>query len=347
MKIAVLYRALDPRFSANFAKDVLNREDDSYHVSIVAALREKGHDAFSYCIREDHLQELQALECDLAFNLVDEGLNNDSSLEPHLPAILDVFGIPYTGGDFLALAVTLDKARTKEVLGYHGVATPAFQIFASADDALRADLRYPLIVKPLHEDASIGVCRDSVVGDEPSLRRKVRDVLEGYRQPAIVEQYIHGRELSVGVIEKDAERFVTPMNEVVFNLPPDAPRVYSYVGKWDADSDEYKAIVPDQCPPLQPLPPGAAEEIRRVSLQTFEILRLRGYARVDFRMREDGELFVLEVNANPLIGEYSVMATMAERMGWPFPDFIHAIAVEAERQARRRKRAVTLRAQSC
>jgi D-alanine-D-alanine ligase len=347
MKIAVLYRALDPRFSHNFAQDVFNREDESYHASIIAALREMGHDAFSFQVREDHLQELQELQCDLAFNLVDDGLNNDSSLEPHLPAILDVFGIPYTGGDFLSLAVTLDKARTKEVLGYHGVPTPAFQIFESPDDPLRAGLGHPLIVKPLHEDASIGVCCDSVVADGPSLRLKVADVIERYRQPAIVEEYVHGRELSVGVIERDGERHVTPMNEVVFNLPPDAPRVYSYVGKWDPDSDEYKAIVPDQCPPLEPLPQGAEAEIRRVALQTFAILRLRGYARVDFRMRDDGALFVLEVNANPLIGEYSVMATMAERMGWPFPEFIQTIAVEAFRQSRRGRRAATLRAQSC
>jgi D-alanine-D-alanine ligase len=346
MKIAVLYRALDPRFTGNFAQDVFNREDDGYRASIVAALREKGHDAFSFQVREDHLQELQELSCDLAFNLVDDGLNNDSRLEPHLPALLDVFGIPYTGGDFLSLAVTLDKARTKEILGYHGVSTPAFQIFASADDPLRAGLAYPLIVKPLHEDASIGVFRDSVVNDEPALRRRVGAVIEQYRQPAIVEEYIHGRELSVGVIERNEVRFVTPMNEVVFNLPPDAPRVYSYVGKWDPESDEYKTIIPDQCPPLEPLPEGVEAEIRRVSLQTFEILRLRGYARVDFRMRGDGKLFVLEVNANPLIGEYSVMATMAERMGWPFPEFIQTIAVEAERQSRRSQRAVTLRSKS-
>jgi len=343
MKIAVLYRGLDPRFSGNFAQDVFNREDESYRASIVAALREKGHDAFSFQVREDQLHELQQLACDLAFNLVDDGLNNDSSLEPHLPAILDVFGIPYTGGDFLSLAITLDKARTKEILGYHGVATPAFQIFTSAAESLRAGLTYPLIVKPLHEDASIGVFRDSVVADEEGLRRRVRGVLERNRQPAIVEEYIHGRELSVGVIERDSVRFVTPLNEVVFNLPTDTPRVYSYVGKWDPESDEYKTIIPDQCPPLEPLPAGAETEIRRVALQTFEILRLRGYARVDFRMRGDGKLFVLEVNANPLIGEYSVMATMAERMGWPFPEFIHAIAVEADRQTRRGKRAVTLR----
>jgi D-alanine-D-alanine ligase len=347
MKVAVLYRELDQRFSGNFPQEVLNREDEGYHLSIVAALRERGHDAFSFPVREDRLQELRDLQCDLAFNLVDDGLNNDSRLEPHLPAILDVFGIPYTGGDFLSLAITLDKALAKEILGYHGVRTPAFQVFPAADAPLREGLGFPLIVKPLCEDASIGVCRDSVVSDETALRSRVADVLERYRQPAIVEEYVHGRELSVGVIERDARRYVTPMNEVVFNLPPDALRVYSYTGKWDPDSEEYKAIIPDQCPPLEPLPAGAADEIRRTALKTFEALRLRGYARVDFRMRAGGELFVLEVNANPLIGEYSVMATMAERMGWPFPEFIHAIASEAFERARRENRAVTLRTQSC
>ena len=342
MRIAVLYRALDPRFVKNFAQDVSGREDDSYQESIVAALRGKGHDAFGFRVCEDRLQDLQNLDCDLAFNLVDEGLNNDSTLEPHLPAILDVFGIPYTGGDFLSIATTLDKARTKEILGFHGVATPAFQIFSGADDRLRGDLFFPLIVKPLHEDASIGVFRDSVVADEPSLRRKTRQILRRYRQPAIVEEYVDGRELSVGVIEQGARRLVTPVNEVVFNLPPGVPRVFTYVSKWDPESDEYQAVVPDQCPALD-LPGPAEEEIRRVALQVFDLLRLRGYARVDYRLRGDGKLFVLEVNANPLIGEYSVMATMAERMGWPFQKFIHTIAVEAYRRFQRENRAVTLR----
>jgi D-alanine-D-alanine ligase len=342
MRIAVLYRALDPRFAENFARDVQGREDESYRDSVIAALREKGHDAFGYCVREDRLQDLQRLECDLAFNLVDEGLNNDSALEPHLPAILDVFGIPYTGGDYLSIATTADKARAKEILGYHGVATPAFQIFAGGDEPLDPALAFPLIVKPLHEDASIGVFRDSVVADETALRLRVADVLLRYRQPAIVEEYIHGRELSAGVIERDALPVVTPLNEVVFNLPPGVPHVYSYVGKWDWESEEYKAIVPDQCPPLD-LPAAAEERIRRLSLRVFDLLRLRGYARVDFRMRGDGELFVLEVNANPLIGEESVMATMAERMGWPFPTFIETIAVEAYRRFCSQNRAVTLR----
>jgi D-alanine-D-alanine ligase len=340
MRIAVLYRKLDPRFQKNFAVDTDGREDDSYHLSIVEALRRKGHDAFPFRVQEDHLEQLGTLDCDLAFNLVEEGLNNDAALEPHLPAILDVYGIPYTGGDFLSIALTQDKARTKEILGFHGIPTPAFQVFAAADDPLQ--LAFPLIVKPLHEDAGIGVFRDSVVSEEHALRRLIRRVLRRYRQPAIVEQYVDGRELSVGVIEQGARKIVTPVNEVVFNTPPGVPRVYTYTAKWDNESEEYASIVPDQCP-AENLPPELETEIRRLALRAFEALRLRGYARVDFRLDADGRLSVLEVNSNPLIGDSSCMATMAEKMGWPFPKLVHTIALEAYRRAQRENRAVTLR----
>jgi D-alanine-D-alanine ligase len=274
VRIAVLYRKLDPRFSKNFAEDTAGREDDSYHLSIVEALQKKGHDAFAFRVQEDHLEALANLDCDLAFNLVEEGLNNDSSLEPHLPAILDVYGIPYTGGDYLSLGLTGDKSRAKEILGFHGIATPPFQVFSAADEPLREGLAFPLIVKPLREDASIGVFRDSVVADEHALRRQVRRILRRYRQPAIAEEYIDGRELSAGVIELGARRVVTPMNEVVFNVPPGALRVYTYTAKWDSESDEYKSIVPDQCP-AENVPPAVEEELRALAARVFEVLRDR------------------------------------------------------------------------
>lgn len=342
MRIAVLYRKLDPRFKKNFAHDTAGREDDSYHLSIVDALKKKGHEAFPFRVQEDRLQELQNLDCDLAFNLVEEGLNNDSALEAHLPAILDVFGIPYTGGDFFSIATTQDKARTKEILAYYGILTPTFQLFPAVDEPLRPELSFPLIVKPLREDASIGVFSDSVVNDLSTLQRKIRLVLRRYRQPAIVEEYIDGRELSVGVLEQGVKRIVTPINEVVFNTPAGLPKVFTYTAKWDNESDEYQRIIPDRCP-AEDVPPAQIEEIRRLALRAFEVLRLRGYARVDYRLTADGRLYVLEVNANPLIGEYSVMATMAEKMGWLFPKFIHTIAAEAYRRAQRENRTVTLR----
>jgi len=342
VRIAVLYRKLDPRFQQNFAEDTEGREDESYHEQIVEALQRRGHDAFAFRVREDELQKLAELDCDLAFNLVEEGLNNDSALEPHLPAILDVYGIPYTGGDFLSLALTTDKSRAKEILGFHQIPTPGFQVFSAADEPLREGLSFPLIVKPVREDASIGVFRDSVVMDEHALRRQVRRILRRYRQAAIVEEYVDGRELSVGVIEQGSKKIVTPMNEVVFNVPPGALRVYTYTAKWDDESEEYDTIVPDQCP-AEDVAPEAEAEIRALAVRVFDVLRLRGYARIDFRLTPDGRIFVLEVNANPLIGDESVMAVMAEKMGWNYPRLVHTIATEAYRRAQREDRAVTLR----
>jgi len=342
LSITVLHRELDLRFRDNFPKDIEGREDDSYLQEIVGALKKRGHTVSTCAVKEDALQELQHLDCDVAFNLVEEGLNNNSSLEPHLPAILDVYGIPYTGGDFLSIAITADKARTKELLTFHGIPTPAFQLFESRKDALRTDLRFPLIVKPVREDAGIGIFRDSVVKDPKALRRQVRKVLRSYFQPAIAEEYIHGRELSVAVFEHRGKLLVSPISEVVFYTPPGRPRVYTYTTKWDDESTEFDNVDPTDCP-ADDIDQAVEERVRELAAKAFRVLRLRGYARIDFRMSEDNRLHVFEVNANPLIGEESLMAVLARKMGWYFPTFIHNIAMEAHRRHGREQHGITLR----
>lgn len=342
LKIAVLHRELDCRFKDNFPRDIEGREDDTYVEEILGALRKRGHEAFPFTVREEALQELKDLDCDLAFNLVEEGLNNNSSLEPHLPAILDVYGIPYTGGDFLSIALTADKARTKEILTFHRIPTPAFQLFETHRDEVRADLRFPLIVKPLREDAGIGIFLDSVVRDRKALLRQVRKVLRIYHQPALVEEYIHGRELSVAVFEHRGKLLVSPLSEVVFYTPPGRPRVYTYTAKWDDESEEFEDIDPTECP-AEEVGPAIEERIGRLAVRSFRALRLHGYGRVDFRLSDDNRLYVFEVNVNPLIGEESLMAVLARNMGWYFPTFINNIAMEAYRRSVREKRGVTLR----
>jgi cytidylate kinase len=342
LKVAVLHRRLDRRFKENFPRDIEGREDEDYVDEIVTALRKRRHEVSVFAVREDALQELANLDCDLAFNLVEEGLNNNSSLEPHLPAILDVYGIPYTGGDFLSIALTADKARTKEILTYHEVPTPAFQLFESGREEVRPDLLFPLIVKPLREDAGIGIFRESVVNDHKSLRRQVRRTLRTYHQPALAEEYIHGRELSVAVFEHRGKLLVSPLSEVVFYSSPDKPRVYTYTAKWDDESTEYENVDPTECP-AENIHPAVENEVRRLSARAFRALRLRGYGRVDFRLAADGRLYVFEVNVNPLIGEESLMAVLARKMGWYFPTFINNIAMEAYRRSRKEHRGLTLR----
>jgi cytidylate kinase len=342
LRVAVLHRKLDKRFQANFPKDIEGRDDDDYVDEILGALSRRGHDAFVFNIREDRLHDLANLDCDIAFNIVEEGLNNDSSLEAHLPALLDIYGIPYTGGDHLAITLAADKAMSKEVLSYHGVPTPAFQLFKTPKDEPRLDLRYPLIVKPYREDAGIGIFKTSVVKDRKALLRQVRKVIRDYRQPAIAEEYIHGRELSVAVFEHRGTVRVSPISEVVFYTRSGSPRVYTYTAKWDDESNEYMNVDPTECP-AEDLPPGIEEQVEELAVRAFHAMRLRGYGRIDFRLSEDNRLYIFEINANPLIGEESLMAVLARKMGWYFPTFIHNITMEAWRRSTRERRGVTIR----
>lgn len=342
LRVAVLHRKLDKRFQANFPLDIEGRDDDDYVEEILGALRKKGHDAFVFQVREESLHDLATLECDVAFNIVEEGLNNDSSLEAHLPALLDIYGIPYTGGNHIAISLAADKAMSKEILTYHSIPTPAFQLFESAKEEPRRDLRYPLIVKPYREDAGIGIFKDSVVRDRKALLRQVRKVLRGYKQPAIAEEYIHGRELSVAVFEYRGKVRVSPISEVVFYTRAGRPRVYTYTAKWDDESNEYMNVDPTDCP-AEDLPAGIEEQVEELAVRAFRAMRFRGYGRIDFRLSEDNRLYIFEINANPLIGEESLMAVLARKMGWFFPTFINNITMEAWRRATREQRGITIR----
>lgn len=342
LRVAVLHRKLDKRFQANFPLDIEGRDDDDYVEEILGALRKRGHDAFVFLVNEEKLHDLATLDCDVAFNIVEEGLNNDSSLEAHLPALLDIYGIPYTGGDHIAIALAADKAMSKEILTYHRIPTPAFQLFESAKDEPRRDLRYPLIVKPYREDAGIGIFKDSVVRDRKSLLRQVRKVLRNYKQPAIAEEYIHGRELSVAVFEHRGKVRVSPVSEVVFYTRTGRPRVYTYTAKWDDESNEYMNVDPTECP-AEDLPAGIEEQVEELAVRAFRAMRFRGYGRIDFRLSEDNRLYLFEINANPLIGEESLMAVLARKMGWFFPTFINNITMEAWRRSTGEQRGVTIR----
>ena len=171
---------------------------------------------------------------------------------------------------------------------------------------------------------------------------QIRRILRSYHQPALAEEYIHGRELSTAVFEHRGKLLVSPLSEVVFYSSPDKPRVYTYTAKWDDESTEYLNVDPTECP-AKDIDPAVEEEVRRLAVKTFRALRLRGYGRVDFRLAEDGRLYVFEVNVNPLIGEESLMAVLARKMGWYFPTFINNIAMEAYQRSRKEHRGITLR----
>lgn len=310
--------------------------------AIVSALETAGHRAVVLEGAVSLAEQLRSLAPDICFNLC-EGHWGDSR-ESHVPAILEMLRLPYTGSGVLALAVTLDKPLTKRLLAYHGLPTPAFQVFHRADTAVRPDLTYPLFVKPSREGSSLGVTAASIVDGERELRDQLAQQLDRFQQPILVERFVRGREVTVGIVGNlvgeelgdephgPASRGLPPGLRV---LPPLEVHVESYpeghsgvyVGRIKSDpGDEYYYSCPAS------LPPALSSELRSLAARAFAITGCRDVARVDFRLdTDDGDRpYVLEVNGLPgLSPGYSDLVLAAEAAGIGYRELITAIVDHA------------------
>lgn len=238
--------------------------------------------------------KLMRLKPDIVFNVA-EGLHGESR-RSHIPAMLEMLGIPYTGSGPLALAISLDKGLTHQLLSVAGVPSPHFQVFTDANARMEEKLGFPLVVKPLAEGSSKGVRSSSLVKDEESLRRQVSWVIKTYNQPAIVEEFLPGREFTVGLIGNDEPK-VLPIVEILLeNLPSGSSSLYSYEAKWIWDTHE-KPLDMFSCP--AEIPRKLEKEIKRIAVKTFKVLQCRDVCRIDMRLDEDNKPHVLEVNPLP------------------------------------------------
>jgi len=264
---------------------------------------------------------------DLVFNIA-EGMRGRSR-EAQVPALCEMLRIPFTGSDAAALAVSLDKSLAKRLLKEAGVPTPRWALIESHQASIPVGLRYPLIAKPNAEGTSKGLGPGSVVDDEKALRTLVAKLLDRYRQPVIVEEYIQGREFTVGLLGYPKPRVLPPM-EVVFHGCGDRP-VYGY------------ALKQDLCPEVSyrspaELTPEERARIEDVSLRAFEALGCRDVARVDLRLDPSGAASIIEVNPLPgLTPAFSDLCLITEAMGMAYRDLIAEIlsGAKARREALR------------
>jgi len=262
---------------------------------------------------------------DLVVNLA-EGFGDDLRAEPNVAGFLELLGVPYTGSPPGALGVARDKGISKLVLEREGIPTPRFQLFRTGNEPFT--LAFPVIIKPVLEDASIGITADSITRDEADLRVKVARILETYDQPALVEEYIEGREVNAALIIGPRGAEVLPISEIVFSLPEGIPKILGFEAKWLEDSLFFQNTVPI-CP--APLEPGLKRRIESLAVQACSALGVENYARVDFRIRdEDGEPFVIEVNPNPCINPTgSGFARAAAATGMDYPKLVERLARSA------------------
>lgn len=269
---------------------------------------------------------LQEEKPDLIFNLV-ECIENEAILEMNVAGLYELFKIPYTGAGPLALGTALNKPRVKDILFANGIRTPNFQVFKVSDKIVLKDgMEFPLIVKPSREDASVGIANASVVYNMNDLRKRVRYIFNEFEQPALVEQYIDGRELNVAVVG-NKQPITLPISEIEFSgLNPGMHKIVSYAAKWMNGTVEYEGTK-GVCP--APLEPEMESYLRETALQCYQLIGCRDYARVDFRLSPDGVAYVLEVNPNPDISDDAGFARSARAHGFTFPQIIGKIVESA------------------
>ncbi len=263
---------------------------------------------------------------DLVFNFC-ESIEGDAFQEMNVAALYGLLKIRYTGSGPLTLGSCLDKVRAKQILSFHKIGVPPFRVFVSPDEVSRKKLRFPVIAKPMHEDASIGISNASIVSDRESLQNLLADLLKKFSQPILVEEYVDGREFNVAIVGTD-EVLPLPVSEIDFSsMPQGYNHIVSYAAKWIPESIEYKNTVPI-CPAK--ISQRLQKKIQNTAIRAYEVMGCRDYGRVDMRLDKNGNLFVLEVNPNPdLSPAGSGFARSAAAFGWTYRQLINNIVDSA------------------
>lgn len=306
-------------------------DDEETVEGIAEALRKGGCKVTKIEADEKVYSKLKRLKTDVVFNIA-EGLRGESR-ESHVPAILEMMGIPYTGSGPLTLAIALNKALTHQLLGVNGVSSPSFQVFTRGDEKLDKKLGFPLVVKPLSEGSSKGIRSSSLVRTDQSLREQVSWIMNAYNQPAIVEEFLPGREFTVGLIGND-EPLVLPIVEILLDkLPSGTIPLYSYEAKWVWDVPE-KPLDIFRCP--ADIPRKLEKKIRRIATKAFKILNCRDLCRIDMRLDQNGNPCVLEVNPLPGLipnpDAHSCLPEAAGTAGFTYDELICTILWQALRR---------------
>ncbi|MEM3877281.1 MAG: ATP-grasp domain-containing protein, partial [Candidatus Woesearchaeota archaeon] len=269
-------------------------DDETTIAAIESSIRKGGFKTVRIEADENAFIKLKKFKPDIVFNIA-EGVRGRNR-ESQIPAMLELLGIPYTASDPATLSIGLNKAMTKEILMQNGIPTPPFQVFYKGNEKISSRLKFPMIVKPLYEGSSKGIRNNSLVKNEKQLRKKVCEIITKYEEPALVENFLSGREFTVAVIGNE-NPVVLPILELVFDgLPKGANPIYSYEAKWLWDTKENK-INMVSCPAK--INSRLRKRISELALATYKALNVRDWCRIDMRMDAHNRPQVLEINPLP------------------------------------------------
>ena len=329
LKVAVVYNEAHPDFyhsSEGVDKKTLDfvpffeveklTPIEEYEL-LAKRLQKTGIQAYTLNIADDILQLLNDIKKnkpDVIFNFV-ELYKEDSRLEMNAVSFMELTGIPYTGAPPMALSNCQSKVLAKRILKTYGIDTPDFMVVSEVKSKLKHQLKFPLMVKPAYEDASVGIENGSIVSNNKALKERIEYVNSFFCQPALIEEFIDGRELNVAVIGDTRPRAL-PISEIDFSkMPSHLYNIVSYQAKWDPHHEAYHKTIPI-CPAK--LPKNIELKAKEIAIKAFQIMGCRDYARIDIRLSKDNQLYVLEVNPNPDLTEGAGFMRSAEAAGYSY-----------------------------
>ncbi len=324
MKVLLIYDAAKPLEEGVEYSKVLEAPEMKAESNVYDALCHLGHDVRLFALTDSVgsiVEEVKSHPPDVVFNQAEQ-FCGDSAQEKNIIGFFEMLQIPYTGTGPVGLMLCKNKALTKKILTHHRIKTPDFVVFhKGARIYAPKKLQYPLIVKPLREEASYGISMNSWVDNEKSLLERIQFVHESMNQDAIVEEFVEGRELYVGVLGNQRPQ-VLPAREMVFGkMPEEEPKIATFKAKWDEKYREKWGIKNKSAILSEVL----AKKIDRLAKSVFHNLYLKAYARLDLRLNAENEVVVIEANPNPFIAKDEDFAKAALKAGIDYESLIQKI----------------------
>ncbi|MCU0772348.1 MAG: ATP-grasp domain-containing protein [Verrucomicrobia bacterium] len=324
LKVLALFDAIAPTTIDQDLSAELRTEDWRTEADVLGALRKLGHRTEYVAVFDDLellRQKIRYFKPDVIFNLCDQFRNN-RAFDQHMAGYLELCGIPFTGCGAFGLALAKHKGISKEILACNGLCVPRFVTLRFGQRIVRPPhLSFPLVVKPVNEEASLGISQSSLVETDHQFRKRVRFLRDNYGHDVIAEEYIHGRELYVSLLGDRALR-VLPIREILFQeVPEGEPRIASYRAKWDADYRTKWGIGNH----FARLRPALRRKVQRFSREVFRVLELDGYVRLDLRITPEEDIVFIEANPNPILARDEDFAHAARKSGLKYHELVQAI----------------------
>jgi D-alanine-D-alanine ligase len=340
LKIALLYDLWNEDPAAAAAKEETDarrkphkkvkkaKKEKTDREEIFDALQKLGHEPsfFELDGRPQSLHSLSRCDADLIFNLT-ESFDGDDTKEMNVVAYVDLLGLRYTGAGPQAIFMSQDKATAKKIFAFHGIKTPFFATSYRGRVEHAHNISFPLIVKPSCEDGSIGIDAGAVVKNVKELMERVEYIQDEFDLPALIEEYIEGREIYAGIIGNFEHAQVLPLVELdLSRLPEGTPKIASYDVKFEKNTDAYKLTKSEIA---EDLDESIKKRMSDTALAAYRALKLRDYGRIDMRLAPNGDVYVIEANPNPWLATGQEFAMAAKAHGLCYTDMIGEIVEQA------------------